>query len=242
MKRQYDFSSAERGRFHRPNAKLNVPASSMGTAWEGASGGIGRFVVDGAGQSILIRLTERFLYCADDGKPIDKHGVKGLIFAHMSSKRGTSEIGRFGLGFKSVLGVSAAPEFFSRTGSFRFDGKRAAKRIRQTVPAKRCSALRLPVPIDPRNEAKSDAELRELMGWATNIVRLPLKVGAHDDLAAQMREFPAEFLLFVPHVRYLTLEAAGDKSREFTLREEDGELRLDAGEGSSRWRCFTHIH
>lgn len=269
-----------------------MPASGAGPAWEGASGSIGRFVVDearktldayraqphlvdehanhehdtahggyahrqlfelvqnsadalfhaGAGQSILIRLTEWFLYCADDGKPIDEPGVKGLMFAHMSSKRGASEIGRFGLGFKSVLGVSDAPEFFSRSGSFRFDGKRAAERILQNVPAERCPALRLPVPIDPRNEAKCDAELRELMSWAANIVRLPLKVGAHDDLAEQMREFPPEFLLFVPHVRYLTLEAAGDKPREFTLREEDGELRLDAGEGSSHWRSFTHTH
>ena len=291
MKRQYDFSSAERGSFHRPNAKLNVPASCAGTAWEGASGSIGRFVVDearktldayraqphlvdehanhehdtahggyahrqlfelvqnsadalshaGAGQSILIRLTERFLYCADDGKPIDTPGVKGLMFAHMSSKRGTSEIGRFGLGFKSVLGVSDAPEFFSRSGSFRFDGKRAAERIRQKVPAERCPALRLPVPIDPGNEAKCDAELRELMGWAANIVRLPLKAGAHDDLAAQMREFPPEFLLFVPHVRYLTLEAGKD-CRVFGLHQGDDELRLDAGEGASRWRSFTHTH
>ena len=25
MKKEYDFSKAERGRFHRPNAKLNLP-------------------------------------------------------------------------------------------------------------------------------------------------------------------------------------------------------------------------
>ena len=195
----------------------------------------------GTGQSILIRLTEKFLYCADDGQPIDENGVRGLMFAHMSSKRGTSEIGRFGLGFKSVLGVSDAPEFFSRSGSIRFDGKCAAERIRQVVAAERYPALRLPDPIDPRLEAERDEELQELMDWAVNIVRLPLKAGAHDDLAAQIRKFPPEFLLFVPHVRYLTLEA-GKESREFRLQEADGEFQLDTGKGVSRWRCFHRTH
>ena len=292
MKQRYDFSNAERGRFHRPNAKLNMPASGAGPAWEGAAGRIGCFVVDearktlgayqaqprlviehanheygtahggyahrqlfelvqnsadalshtGTGQSILIRLTEEFLYCADDGKPIDRLGVKGLMFAHMSSKRGTNEIGRFGLGFKSVLGVSDAPEFFSRSGSLRFDGKGAAERISQVAKEDHYPSLRLPDPIDPIKAMSGDDELRELMGWATNIVRLPLKADAHSDLAAQIRCFPPEFLLFVPHVRYLSLEVADEKSREFTLREEDGEFRLDTGKGATRWRRFTHSH
>ena len=33
------------------------------------------------------------------------------------------------------------------------------------------------------------------MSWATNIVRLPLEAGAHDDLAKQILDFPPEFLL-----------------------------------------------
>ena len=291
MKRQYDFSNAEVGRFYRPKANLNKPVPSVGPAWEGPEGRIGRFVVDearktldayraqpslviehanhehdtahggyahrqlfelvqnsadalshaGTGQSILIRLTEKFLYCADDGKPIGEDGVKGLMFAHMSSKRGTSEIGRFGLGFKSVLGVSDAPEFFSRSGSLRFDGKYAAERIRQVVTAKRCPALRLPVPIDPKKEAGLDADLQELMSWAANIVRLPLKAGMRNDLAEQIRKFPPEFLLFVPHVRYLTLET-GEEFREFRLHKENEEFRLDFGKDSSRWRRFTRTH
>ena len=190
----------------------------------------------GTGQSILIRLTERFLYCADDGKPIDEDGVKGLMFAHMSSKRGTSEIGRFGMGFKSVLGVTDCPEFFSRSGSIRFDRQQAADRISCVVPgAERYPALRLPTSISTHAEAGADDDLRELMGWATNIVRLPLKDNAFGDLATQIAEFPPEFLLFVPHVRYLTLECSVVESREFTLRHDGDELELDTGQGSSRW-------
>ena len=197
----------------------------------------------GTGQSILIRLTERFLYCADDGKPIDEDGVKGLMFAHMSSKRGTSEIGRFGMGFKSVLGVTDCPEFFSRSGSIRFDRKQAADRIGCVVPgAERYPALRLPTSISTHAQAGADDDLRELMGWATNIVRLPLKDEAFRDLATQLSEFPPEFLLFVPHVRYLTLECSIVESREFTLRHDGEELELDTGQSSSRWRCCQTTH
>ena len=194
------------------------------------------------GQSILIRLTKRYLYCADDGKPIDEEGVKGLMFAHMSSKRGTTEIGRFGMGFKSVLGVTDAPEFYSRSGSVRFDRACAAERIRRHVPAERYPALRLPEPMDAEAEAANDEDLREFMSWATNVVRVPLAQRAFEDLATQAQEFPPEFLLFVPHVRYLTLECDGEAPREFTLHHEGEELRLDTGSGSSRWRCYKTTH
>ena len=62
------------------------------------------------------------------------------MFSHLSPKRGTAEIGRFGLGFKSVLGVTNAPEFFSRSGSFRFDRAKAASLIR---PPRRTSDVTL---------------------------------------------------------------------------------------------------
>ena len=101
--------------------------------------------------------------------------------------------------------------------------------------------LRLPEPIDPRREMDTDEELRELMAWATNVVRLPLKAGMHDDLARQIRDFPPEFLLFVDHVRYLTLED-GEDARSFMLHRRDGELWLDTGEETARWRRFDITH
>ena len=194
------------------------------------------------GKSILVRLTDDFLYCADDGRPIDRDGVKGLMFSHMSTKRNTPSIGRFGLGFKSVLGVSDSPEFYSRPGSFRFDRTRAGRRIERIAPGEeRYPVLRLPEAIDPCEEERKDEDLRELMRWATNIVRLPLKTGANDDLARQIRDFPPEFLLFVDHVRYMTLEN-GELSRSFILQNSRDELRLDTGKEVTRWRRFERTH
>ena len=291
MKREYDFSAAERGRFFRSDARLSFPVVGEKPDWAGPDGRIAAFIVQEAkrtlnayreqprliteqandefgtahggyahrqlfelvqnsadalldspeGKSILIRLTDGFLYCADDGDPIDERGVEGLMFSHMSSKRNTAAIGRFGLGFKSVLGVTDAPEFYSRSGAFCFDKTRAAKRIAKVARAERYPVLRLPEPIDPHEERNQDEELAELMSWATNIVRLPLKTGTRPDLTKQIRDFPPEFLLFVDHVRYLTLED-GEFSRDFILQDQQGELHLDTGEGITRWRRFQTIH
>ena len=69
---------------------------------------------------------------------------------------------------------------------------------------------------------ESDPILRELMAWAVNIVRLPLKAGAHEALASQIRDFPPEFLLFVEHVSELVLQDDNQEdARSFSLRRED---------------------
>lgn len=252
MKREYDFSKAERGKFYRENAELNLPRPTRQPPWAAGETEIVRFITETAkralrayheqpslvtehanlehdtahggyadrqifelvrhgadaltrsdGASILVRLIGDYLYCADDGKPIDEDGIRSL----------TSEIGRFGLGFKAVLGVTDAPEFYSRPGSFRFDRKYAARKIAAVAPAERYSVLRLPIPIDACTASERDEDLREMMTWATNVIRLPLKIGARENLSEQLRTFPPEFLLFVDHVRYLSLED-GDRCRD----------------------------
>ena len=196
------------------------------------------------GGDIVIRLTDAYLYCADNGRPIDPPGVTALMFSHMSPKRGSTEIGRFGLGFKSVLGVTDAPEFFSRSGSFRFDRNRSRELISQVVPpAERYPALRLPDPIDPTENGEKDDVLRELMDWATNVVRLPLKRKAYDDLTRQIRDFPPEFLLFVERVNRLTLnDDQSELGRVLKLENVDGEYLLADGDTTSQWKLFEHIH
>ena len=163
------------------------------------------------------------------------------MFDRMSSKRNSSAIGRFGRGFKSVLAVTDAPEFYSRSVSVRFDKKGAKERISDVLLTESCPVLRLPQPIDPCEERSKDQDLNELMSWATNIVRLPLKVGADSKLAQQIADFPPQFLLFVDHVRYLTLDY-GEHLREFMLRSNDGELLLNTESDSERWLRFDTTH
>lgn len=198
----------------------------------------------GVGGHILIMLTEKYLYCADDGGAISVEGVDALMRSYLSPKSGTEVIGRFGLGFKAVLAVTDSPEFFSRSGSFVFDRARSEERIRERVPdAPRFPVLRLPEAIDAVEYSQNDSTLRELMGLATNIVRLPLKPGTDAFLSAQMGEFRPECLFFMQGVRRLTIaDDVEGESQCFTLDQLDDEWRLNDGEKFSQWKLFTREH
>src|SRR4051812_41996681 len=67
------------------------------------------------GGEISVVLTPTHLYCANQGAPITPQGVDTILRMGVSRKRG-GQIGRFGVGVKSVLSVSDTPQFFSRTG------------------------------------------------------------------------------------------------------------------------------
>ena len=169
------------------------------------------------------------------------------MFSRMSPKRATGQIGTFGLGFKAVLGVSDDPEFYSRSGSFRFQRSRSSEQIRAVVPSAAALSdfpvLRLPEPIDPLACSDSDPILGEMMSWASNIVRLPLKRGAHGDLEQQTANFPAEFVLFVPHVTSLTLIVdGGSPQRHVRLARDGDEFVLDDGINAGRWRVLRRSH
>ena len=88
--------------------------------------------VDGGG-SVLVRLTRGFLYCADNGRPLDRDSVTAMMSCHVSRERHDEEFGRFRIGFKSVLEVTRSPEIFSLSGSFRFDQEFARTRIKEVV-------------------------------------------------------------------------------------------------------------
>ncbi len=191
--------------------------------------------------SILIRLTREFLYCADNGTPADEEVIEGVIVDWTSSKPTSDEIGRLRRGLWSVLRLSEAPEFYSRTGSFRFSSGFTDKELETEVADENYSALRMPEAIDPLNEREDDEELRELMSWANNIVRLPLKDDVYDDLSQQLQSFPPEILLFIDHVRYLTVDHESG-TQSFTLHRQDGELLLETDSGYTRWRRFDITH
>lgn len=199
---------------------------------------------DSQGGRIHLRLTNSYFYCADDGEVIDEKGAKALLFSHLSPKRGTNTIGRFGLGFKSVLAVTDSPNFLSRSGSFEWNRQRAESEIRKIAPdTDNCPTLRIAYALNPSAEANSDPVLLDLMSWATNIIRLPLKDDAVKRLQKQLADFPSQFPLFVPHVS--TIEIVDDlngASRRITCNRDDGYATLSDGESESRWLLASNVH
>lgn len=150
------------------------------------------------------------LYCANSGRPFSKNGLVAITHAHLSGKRG-DEIGRFGLGFKSVLAVTDSPQVLSRSVSFEFNSAEAQSAIKSIGSAdRRLPALRTATLLDADRVFAEDPIARSLAEWATTIVRLP-DVDDTARIRREMETFTSEFLLFVSAVREVRLTVLGDR-------------------------------
>jgi superfamily II DNA or RNA helicase len=192
---------------------------------------------------IEVVLTPDALYCANQGRPLSEQGVGALLSSYRSPKRGV-EIGRFGLGFKSVLAVTRQPAIFSESGSIGFDPDDARERIETVVgEVGRVPLLRIGRALDPKAARAEDATLADLMAWATTVVRLPRDVEDDGLLATQIKTFPAQFLLFAPHVRELVLrDVDADVSRTVRAKGSGEDLELVEDSSASQWKVFSLRH
>jgi superfamily II DNA or RNA helicase len=206
------------------------------------------------GGEIAVVLTATHLYCANEGTPVTQEGADTILRMSVSRKRG-GQIGRFGVGVKSVLAISDTPQFFSRADGaefgFGFDREWSADLVRAVYPgADETPVLRMAQPLDPAKSRQTDPVLNELMKWATTVVRLPLKPERIKNLGKDIATFPVEFPLFSPHVGTITLEdrRSGQvvKRQIFQLVEGEQrtlqEVRPDEVSTDHRWKVFTRTH
>ncbi len=202
----------------------------------------------GGGGRIEVVLTADAMYCANEGRPVSEAGVGALLGSHSSPKTGL-EIGRFGLGFKSVLGITTRPAVYSRSGSFRFDTDYNLERVRRVVgDAGRVATLRIAVPLDPRDAAGEDPVLAHLMEWATTVIKMPLDPARDTSwLSEHIRLFPKPFLLFSEHVSELVLDDQTQDRKRVIGLERVEEHRWILREPGARqpeveWRVFGTTH
>lgn len=216
----------------------NAADAMSGTSNVGSGENEGRveIVLDGNGET---------LYCANAGRPFSKNGFIAISHAHLSGKRG-DEIGRFGLGFKSVLAVTDAPQVFSRSMSFEFNSPEAHAAITGVgAAAKRYPILRTATLIDPNAEFASDSILSELAQWAVTIVKLPHARNLKR-LRDEIKAFASEFLLFVSSVREVRLRVLGEEGFETTHISRDlghGLFKIERPDGSGdEWIVEDRMH
>ncbi|WP_242453326.1 DEAD/DEAH box helicase family protein [Mycolicibacterium sp. P9-64] len=202
--------------------------------------------LQGAPGRIQVSLTDGALYVANEGTPFSDSGVRALLYTHLSNKTGT-EIGRFGLGFKSISGISDNPQIFSRSVSFEFSRSQSSEQLsteleRHYQPSE-VPALRLAWTVDPVAEFRTDPLLGELSTWATTVVKVPLKPGAVSQLSAEIQEFDESFNLFAPHVRILDLvDRVADVSRRFAASKKGNRVTLTTPDGDREWLVVSTEH
>ncbi|MEY9952833.1 sacsin N-terminal ATP-binding-like domain-containing protein [Leifsonia sp. EB34] len=207
------------------------------------------------GHRVEVVLTRQALYVANDGEPFDEAGVRSLMASDISTKD-DERIGKFGIGFKSVLAVSDSPKILSRTVSFEFNRSWSEATLKDAGYAfPYYPAMRLAKTLDARVEASRDTELARLMEWASTVILIPLAV-PHFELSKQLYEFPAEFVLFSPHIRRAELRnlaepdpearagREGRPSERLISQEiqEDGTVLLRSGRAASHWAVTRTTH
>ena len=134
------------------------------------------------------------LYCANQGSEVTEAGVGALLGSHNSPKTGV-EIGRFGLGFKSVLGVSDEPGDLlpERQLRLRWCTQPRARSPHPTECRTCCRAQTCGTPSTRALAARADFVLASLMRWASTVVVVPRNRGDSSWLGKSIREFPRQF-------------------------------------------------
>lgn len=192
----------------------------------------------GDGQRLQVVLRDSYLYVANTGAPLTADGLDALLSSHSSTKQG-NEIGRFGLGFKSLLRLNGRIDFFTRaSGDIRFDPDRCRGDLQKEFHVTEVPGLRLAWPLDEA-ERETDPIIRSLT-WAETVVRVELKAtNIVGHLRSELRTFPSEFLLFLPFSVTLQLDDGDGLNLVLRVERTGDECVLFAGETQSRWRVVA---
>ena len=205
---------------------------------------------------IEVFLAASHLYVANTGAPLNADGIVALLSSHSSPKR-ANQIGRFGLGFKSLLRLGGQIDLFSIGAAMRFDPERCRQELCDQFNVTNAPGLRLAWVLDEHRERIADPILGRVE-WATTIVRAEITdTELFQHLQNEIMEFPSEFLLFLPVPVIVSLDAGAETKRVVRRASEGIDTVLYDGEKVSRWRVFekavvvtderarkdaTHIH
>lgn len=189
-------------------------------------------------QRIEVLLTKSHLYVANTGAPLSPEGLEALLGSNLSPKRG-NQIGRFGLGFKSLLRLKGIIDIFTRQHSnLRFNPERCRDYLTSKFGQTPAPGLRLAWPLD-EDEKPNDSVLQEF-AWAETVVRAQVNASeAWKKLEKELHKFPEEFLLFLDHPITLTLRTGNGLNNRLKVQKKGNTRILQRGETHSSWRVFS---
>ncbi len=196
------------------------------------------------GGRIHVRVSDSHLYVGNTGARLSQDGIKALLSAHSSPQR-RIQIGRFGLGFKSLLALGGRIELFSRSVSIRFDPAACQASIAKELglaPDQNAPSLRMAEVIAFADEAGLDEHLQALGDWTTTILRAEARapeIARH--LRSELEKFPREFVLFLPVDVLLDFEFGDAESRVILREPQDGTVLLHEDGETERWLVVERI-
>lgn len=169
------------------------------------------------GDRALFRLTDEALWVANTGRALTESDVRGLCGLGASSKVFSegpkrASIGHKGLGFKSVLEITDAPEAYSDTVCFRLGRDQAMALVQEMWALRDRGRVRaVPAMRFPSQIAEGKAEWEELQrAGFHSAFRFPFDARVTSDqrhtLATQLLTLPMTSVLFLKHLEEVVIE------------------------------------
>lgn len=169
--------------------------------------------LDSGLNKVRLELTPASLLIANCGLPFAENNIRALCRLHQTTKSASKQIGHKGIGFKSVLEVTDAPEVYSDRYAFGFDRKEFTAKARQVVGSNNLTESQLPIlraPFARRLSRLNPAERERIEHlliddeFAT-VIRLPFKTDKlHVDVEERLRaEIGPQLLLFLEFIQLL---------------------------------------
>lgn len=192
----------------------------------------------GLNDRILFRLTDDDLFVANSGRPLTEGDVIGLCGTGAGTKaaqRGNrrASIGHKGMGFKSVLEITDAPEVRSTVYGFAMDRGQATAAVTATFAEMELAAPdRVPVMRFPWAVELDDPDWHAARAQGYNVLfRFPL----HDrvtterrrQLATRLLGLPVTAILFLKHLERVDVEVDTSENHERVSWSVTRERRVD---------------
>ena len=189
---------------------------------------------------IEVALSSDLFDVANTGAPLDQEGIVALLNARSSPKRG-DQIGRFGIGFKSLLKLGGRIDIVSRSIGLRFDPAACRARIRRHLGLAdnaRAPGMRIAEVLDPKGPS-SPLSPTGRYEWAQTVVSATISdPSISRRIEKENQAFPSAFLLFLPTDIEIDFVVEGKDTRRVTKRIEDGVSVVNDGSTETRWKVF----
>jgi superfamily II DNA or RNA helicase len=190
-----------------------------------------------------IIVKDGYLYAANTGAPLSRDGVRALLsFGNSPKLTKLNAIGRFGLGFKSILKLGGEVDIVTRdAGIMRFDPVLSRAELGREFGSDRAlPAMRLAWHLE--RDAVGDDRVISDLGWAQTVIRAEIReAGAVDALKDHLRDFPGELLIFVNRPVDLMFDMDDGDPIEIKVVRQGDLLRLEREGEQHHWRCFGTV-
>ncbi|MBD3373006.1 MAG: DEAD/DEAH box helicase [Candidatus Coatesbacteria bacterium] len=184
--------------------------------------------------SIYILLNKNVLYVLNSGAPLAIENGVGVLLSAYDSQKDSTQIGRFGIGFKSLIQFNCKIDFITRDrGVVRFDPQKCRNQLARTTERQNVPGLLLAWHLDePDNE--DDVELNNSYEWAQTIVKIYLEKHNVECVKSQINKFPDEFALFTNTALNVVFETS-EYERSIKTEVIDNDLSLFIDDESQPW-------